>query len=116
MGYPHCAIPQRNLGVCNAQYSLTPPQNRPVIHKIVILRKFLSHGSDMRHQAAAPTSSLPSLMMPCPVCAGRMVFDGRRPISAEVEDTIYACRRCGAELIRTSVRKTASSDKASEAA
>ena len=34
-----------------------------------------------------------------------MTYHGRRPISAEVEDTIYACRRCGAELIRTSVRK-----------
>jgi hypothetical protein len=34
-----------------------------------------------------------------------MVYHGRRPIAADVEDTIYACRRCGAELIRTSVRK-----------
>jgi DNA-directed RNA polymerase subunit RPC12/RpoP len=59
-----------------------------------------------RYQAAGPAvSSLPSLMMPCPVCAGRMVYSARRPISTEVEDTIYACRRCGAELIRTSVRK-----------
>jgi len=57
----------------------------------------------MRHQAVVPPSSLPSLMMPCPVCAGRMVYHARRPISTEVEDTIYACRRCGAELIRTSV-------------
>ena len=55
----------------------------------------------MRFQAVSP-SSLPSLMMPCPVCAGRMVYSARRPISAEVEDTVYACRRCGAELIRTS--------------
>ena len=55
-------------------------------------------------------------MMPCPVCAGRMVFDGRHAVSAELEDTIYACRRCGAELIRTSVRKSASGEKASEAA
>jgi len=55
-------------------------------------------------QPTAPSSSLPSLMMPCPVCAGRMVYQARRPISAEVEDTIYACRRCGAELIRTSSR------------
>jgi len=61
----------------------------------------------MRHQAVTPASSLPSLMMPCPVCAGRMVFNGHRPISTELEDTVYACRRCGAELIRTSVRKTA---------
>jgi DNA-directed RNA polymerase subunit RPC12/RpoP len=59
----------------------------------------------MRHQMVAPTSSLPSLMMPCPVCAGRMVYHARRPIGPDVEDTVYACRRCGAELIRTSVRK-----------
>ena len=72
----------------------------------------------MRHQAAAPASSLPSLMMPCPVCAGRMAFSGRHPISAEVEDTVFACRRCGAELIRTSVRKALKPDteKTSEAA
>ncbi len=61
----------------------------------------------MRHQAAAPASSLPSLMMPCPVCAGRMAYNGRRPVSTEVEDTVYACRRCGAELVRTSIRATA---------
>jgi hypothetical protein len=35
-----------------------------------------------------------------------MVYHGRRPISSDVEDTIYACKRCGAELIRTSVCKT----------
>ncbi len=46
-----------------------------------------------------------------------MVFTARRPIAAEVEDTVYACRRCGAELIRTSVRKTSKPDeKTSEAA
>jgi len=64
----------------------------------------------MRHLAAQPASSLPSLMMPCPVCAGRMVFTARHPISAEVEDSVYACRRCGAELIRTSMRKASKSD------
>jgi hypothetical protein len=58
----------------------------------------------MRHQTVAPPSSLPSLMMPCPVCAGRMVYQGRRPASSEMEDSVYACRRCGAELIRSSVR------------
>jgi DNA-directed RNA polymerase subunit RPC12/RpoP len=58
----------------------------------------------MRHQTVAPPSSLPSLMMPCPVCAGRMVYQTRRPVSPEMEDTIYACRRCGVELVRTSVR------------
>ncbi len=31
-----------------------------------------------------------------------MVYHSRRPITSEVEDTVYACRSCGAELIRTS--------------
>jgi DNA-directed RNA polymerase subunit RPC12/RpoP len=61
----------------------------------------------MRHVKVSPPSSLPSLMMPCPVCAGRMVYQARRPVTSEVEDTVYACRRCGAELIRTSARQTA---------
>ena len=59
----------------------------------------------MRHNAAVHASSLPSLMMPCTVCAGRMMYRGRS-VSAEMEDTIYACRHCGAELVRTSMRKT----------
>ncbi len=33
------------------------------------------------------------------------MFHARHPVTAEVEDTIYACRNCGAELIRTSVRQ-----------
>jgi DNA-directed RNA polymerase subunit RPC12/RpoP len=61
----------------------------------------------MRHQTVESPSSLPSLMMPCPICAGRMAFHARHPVSAEVEDTVYACRNCGAELIRTSVRQGA---------
>jgi DNA-directed RNA polymerase subunit RPC12/RpoP len=55
-------------------------------------------------------SSLPSLMMPCPVCAGRMTYHGRRPITPDIEDTVYACRRCGAEVVRTSVRRTSGPD------
>jgi DNA-directed RNA polymerase subunit RPC12/RpoP len=58
----------------------------------------------MRHSAAAaPVSSLPSVMMPCPICADRMVYQGRHTVGSEFEDTIYACRNCGAEVIRTSV-------------
>jgi hypothetical protein len=34
-----------------------------------------------------------------------MVFRTRRLVSPEVEDTVYACHRCGTELIRTSVRQ-----------
>jgi predicted SprT family Zn-dependent metalloprotease len=37
-----------------------------------------------------------------------MTYRGRS-VSAEMEDTIYACRRCGAELVRTSMRDVASS-------
>ena len=52
---------------------------------------------------AAPASRLPSLMMPCPVCTGRMAYQRRHLIAPDVEDTVYACH-CGTELIRTSVR------------
>jgi len=54
-------------------------------------------------------------MMPCPVCAGRMVFHARRPLNSELEDTVYACRSCGAELIRTSVRPVNRVDSAEAA-
>jgi hypothetical protein len=92
--------------VCNAQFSLTLSKKGQVIHKTVIQDK------RMRHPAVSTASSLPSLMMPCPVCAGRMVFHGHRPLTQDIEDTVYACRRCGAELIRTSLRRTAKPDAA----
>jgi DNA-directed RNA polymerase subunit RPC12/RpoP len=41
-----------------------------------------------------------------------MVYHGQRPITSEIEDTIYACRRCGSEVIRTSVRKTTGAEAA----
>jgi DNA-directed RNA polymerase subunit RPC12/RpoP len=66
----------------------------------------------MRHQSAARPSSLPSLMMPCPACAGRMAYRTRRPVSAEIEDTVYACRRCGTELIRTTARSPGGAEAA----
>jgi predicted SprT family Zn-dependent metalloprotease len=37
-----------------------------------------------------------------------MAYHGHRAVSAEMEDTIYACRSCGAELVRTSIRKASS--------
>jgi DNA-directed RNA polymerase subunit RPC12/RpoP len=55
-------------------------------------------------------------MMPCPVCAGRMVYQSRRPITSEVEDTIYACRNCGAELVRTSVSQRPHAGRKAQAA
>jgi DNA-directed RNA polymerase subunit RPC12/RpoP len=59
----------------------------------------------MRQQTVIPPSGLPSLIMPCPVCSGRMAYHARRPVTADVEDTVYACRRCGAEVVRTTVRR-----------
>jgi hypothetical protein len=60
----------------------------------------------MRHPMVAPKSSLPSLMMPCPACAGRMVYHGLRVSAPDVEDSVYACRSCGTEVVRSSVRKS----------
>jgi hypothetical protein len=100
---------QYMAAVCNAQIFLTLSLNTGVIHK-----SFMS-SIPMRHQPVVPTSSLPSLMMPCPVCAGRMVYHGHRHVSADLEDTVYACRRCGAELIRTSTRRQTEADKAKTA-
>jgi hypothetical protein len=65
---------------------------------------------------AVPTSSLPSLMMPCPACGGRMVYHGQRSIGGELEDTVYACRNCGGELVRTSLRGWPGAEKRKTAA
>jgi len=47
-----------------------------------------------------------------------MVYQTRRPITSEVEDTVYACRSCGAELIRTTVYRASETKdiKSAEAA
>jgi hypothetical protein len=34
-----------------------------------------------------------------------MQYHGHHTVAADIEDTVYACRRCGAEVVRTSVRK-----------
>jgi hypothetical protein len=98
-------LPQCNGKVCNAQFFLDSVAKAVGNSQIGHFEYGRSRVSSMRHPAAGPTSSLPSLMMPCPVCAGRMAYNGHRQVAADVEDTVYACRRCGAELIRTSVRR-----------
>ena len=50
-------------------------------------------------------------MMPCPVCAGRMAYHGCRAVAPDVEDTVYACKNCGAEVIRTAMRRHGDADK-----
>jgi len=41
-----------------------------------------------------------------------MAYHGRCAVSAEMEDTVYACRSCGAELVRTSIPQAASGAEA----
>jgi hypothetical protein len=48
------------------------------------------------------------LIMPCPVCTGRLVFRGvtaTKPPS-DVEDHVHACESCGAQVIRTTLRRS----------
>jgi hypothetical protein len=101
---------QCSVLVCNAQIFLTLPWETRESHKTLIRVRH------MPNHLAAPASSLPSLMMPCPVCAGRMAFSGCRVIAPDVEDTVYACKRCGAELVRTSVRSKTTAKQRKSAA
>lgn len=62
------------------------------------------------HLQKLTSSQLPSLIMPCPVCTGRLVFKAvmvSKPAS-EVEDHVHACDRCGAQVIRTTRRRSTS--------
>jgi hypothetical protein len=63
-------------------------------------------GAWMRQQRVA-SSQLPSLIMPCPVCTGRLVFRAVTPTKppSDLEDSTYACERCGTQVIRTTFRK-----------
>jgi hypothetical protein len=45
--------------------------------------------------------------MPCPICTGRLVFrtiTQTKPPS-DLEDSVYACERCGTQVVRTTLRK-----------
>ena len=51
-------------------------------------------------------SGLPSLIIPCPSCGGRLVATSVKrlaatPATADLEDIAHGCIRCGTELIRT---------------
>jgi hypothetical protein len=61
----------------------------------------------MRPQSVASPSQLPSLIMPCPVCTGRLTFRAVKPTKppSDLEDTVYACERCDTQVIRTTFRK-----------
>jgi predicted RNA-binding Zn-ribbon protein involved in translation (DUF1610 family) len=50
------------------------------------------------------TSALPAAIIPCPKCGvGHFSFRSIQvlPSDLEIEDVVYACKKCGAELICT---------------
>jgi len=60
----------------------------------------------MREHRAASPSQLPSLIMPCPICTGRLVFRFVTPSqpASDLEDSVYGCERCDTEVVRTTLR------------
>jgi hypothetical protein len=44
-----------------------------------------------------------------------MTYRGCQAVAPDVEDTVYACKRCGAELIRTAMRNPSDAGKRSAA-
>ena len=47
-------------------------------------------------------SSLPSIIIPCPCSLARMSLRSlKRGEESELQDEIYRCDNCGAELVRT---------------
>ncbi len=68
--------------------------------------------ANLRTQAFRPKgalSALPSLIIPCPRCGGRLTATAAKPLTltAEavelpgLENIAHGCTRCGTELIRT---------------
>jgi hypothetical protein len=59
----------------------------------------------LRNHAFKGTSSLPSMIIPCPRCGGRLTASTVKPaFSAQAvgfEDIAHGCARCGTELVRT---------------
>ena len=76
----------------------------PVPSLLFNWRRRMLEGGLQAVQADEDVVGLPSVIMPCADCAGRMIYKTKRLCFSELEDSVYACRICGAELIRTSVR------------
>ena len=58
------------------------------------------------HALQGAPSALPSLIIPCPRCGGRLTTTSVQPsmFTAEpvgLEDIAHGCVRCGTELVRT---------------
>jgi hypothetical protein len=61
------------------------------------------------------TSALPAAIIPCPRCGvGRFSFRSIQALDPDpgVEDVVYACKKCGAELICTELSKRQPSEAA----
>jgi len=61
------------------------------------------------------TSALPAAIIPCPRCGiGRYSFRSIHVLEPDlaIEDVVYACKKCGAELICTELSKQSSSEAA----
>jgi hypothetical protein len=51
----------------------------------------------------APSSALPTLIMPCLNCGGRLIMASVEPTSFgdDLDDITHRCNQCGAEVTRT---------------
>ena len=64
------------------------------------------------HAFKGKLSALPSMIIPCPRCGGRLTATSIKPAmftaqSAGLEDIAHGCARCGTELVRTVIAEQA---------
>ena len=61
------------------------------------------HREGYMERRPARTSYLPSFLIPCPYCSGRMTVTSIKPtmFAADLEDITHGCKHCGTELTRT---------------
>ena len=83
--------------VCNAQKFIDSASSGASNAVMAALRN---------HAFKGTLSALPSLIIPCPRCGGRLTATSVKPAmfmadSADLEDIAHGCARCGTELIRT---------------
>jgi hypothetical protein len=71
----------------------------------------------MRTQIAPP-SYLPSMLLPCPSCGGRITIKSAEPdaIDKDLQNITHQCAHCSTQLIRTIIRWSGLSEGAESAA
>jgi hypothetical protein len=57
----------------------------------------------MQNRRATSRSQLPSFLIPCPHCGGRMAMKMIKPVffADDLEEITHVCDGCGSELSRT---------------